>query len=521
MFDTEPKVIEQPFSRDPLPYITSFIIIFRSILWEALPFIVLGAVIAGLLEEFLPPWLLTYLIPRNPFLAVGIGGLLGIVFPICECGIVPIMRRLLRKGLPLSCCVAYLLAGPIVNIVVLLSTMAAFSGMENTYLGGQPTYQMSNWWMTGFRAGLGYIVAVVTGLLVEWMWRKHGEALLTPVTRPSNLPMADENGNNLHEKRSLWQRISNVSETALHDFVDITVFLILGAMLAAGSRMFLTPERIAELGSQHAILAIVLMMGLAVMLCLCSEADAFVAASFVTLQPSAKLSFLVLGPMLDFKLYAMYTVIFRPKLIMTIYIAVIGQVLVYSVATHYFWETFKTQLVTPREPESTVNDDELKESVTRLTSFVGILGGAPLASNPGAAGLLALDPIERVMEMSFLRLENAAQDANLRQYYLGKTVAMSGRFSGSDRGFMLVRYKYNCCAADAVPLQAYLVPDDPNKGVPAQRYQGKWVKVAGRIDFRPDRKGGYTPFIVLPITEKTAWEKIILEIEQPANPFIY
>jgi uncharacterized membrane protein YraQ (UPF0718 family) len=148
-----------------------------------LPFIALGAVIAGLLEEFLPPWLLTYLIPRNPFLAVGIGGLLGIVLPICECGIVPIMRRLLRKGLPLSCRVADLLAGPIVNIVVLLKHHGGVQryGKRLSIAVVNPTYQMSNWWMTGFRAGLGYIVAVVTGLLVEWMWRKHGETLLTPV----------------------------------------------------------------------------------------------------------------------------------------------------------------------------------------------------------------------------------------------------------------------------------------------------------------------------------------------------
>src|SRR5262249_18340706 len=108
-----------------------------------MPFIVLGAVIAGILEEFIPHSLITRLVPRRRFLAIVMGALLGILFPMCECGIIPVMRRLLRKGLPLSCCVAYLLAGPIINLVVMLSTYWAFSGMENTTdTKGHLTYQM-------------------------------------------------------------------------------------------------------------------------------------------------------------------------------------------------------------------------------------------------------------------------------------------------------------------------------------------------------------------------------------------
>src|SRR5581483_7726072 len=156
----------------------------------------------------------------------------------------------------------------------------------------------------GFRAGLAYVTAVVTALIVERAYKKHGDALLTPLARPSGLPMAEEDNG---AKRPLWERVNNISETAMHDFIDITVFLILGALLAATTRLFLTPEDVATISQEHIALAILAMMGLAVILCLCSEADAFVAASFVTLRPSAKLAFLVLGPMLDFKLYAMYT----------------------------------------------------------------------------------------------------------------------------------------------------------------------------------------------------------------------
>ena len=107
-----------------------FIRIFTGILYQALPFIVLGAVIAGMLEELVPQRFISRIIPRNRFLAIAIGGFLGLIFPMCECGIVPVMRRLLRKGLPLSTCICYMLSGPIINVIVLMSTSAAFSGME-------------------------------------------------------------------------------------------------------------------------------------------------------------------------------------------------------------------------------------------------------------------------------------------------------------------------------------------------------------------------------------------------------
>ncbi len=260
---------------------------------------------------------------------------------MCECGIIPVMRRLIRKGLPLSCCVAYLLAGPIINVVVLLSTFVAFSGMENAVEpGGAKSNQMGGWWMMGFRAGLGFLVAVGTAHVVEWQHRKYGSKLLMPLAIPSSLPLTEEE-DVAEEKRSAWQRLSNISDTALHDFIDITVFLILGALLAASTRQLVTQEMIADLSRNHTVLAIGLMMLLAILLCLCSEADAFVAASFVTLRPSAKLAFLVLGPMLDLKLYLMYTRVFRPRLIYTIFLSVIVQVFAWSYVTHLFWEQLR------------------------------------------------------------------------------------------------------------------------------------------------------------------------------------
>jgi len=335
--------------------VEDFILRFTAILYEALPFIILGAVIAGILEELLPQRLITRLLPRKRSLAltVGIliGPLLGIIFPMCECGIIPVMRRLIRKGLPLSCCVAYLLAGPIINVVVMLSTFVAFSGMEKAIEpGGAPAYQMGAWWMMGLRVGLGFLVSVGTAHIVEWQYRKYGTKLLMPLAIPSKLS-ASADDDAPEEKRSPWQRLSNITETALHDFIDITVFLLLGALLAAFTRQMVTQEMIADLSRNHAVLSIGLMMLLAVLLCLCSEADAFVAASFITLRPAAKLAFLVLGPMLDLKLYLMYTRVFRPRLIYTIFLSVIVQVLVYSYVTHVLWERYAPQLMSAPAPK--------------------------------------------------------------------------------------------------------------------------------------------------------------------------
>jgi uncharacterized membrane protein YraQ (UPF0718 family) len=134
------------------------------------------------------------------------------------------------------------------------------------------------------------------------------------------------------------QRLGNISATALHDFVDITVFLILGAVLAALAKQYITSDQIEQMSSTEPYLAIPAMMIMAVLMCLCSEADAFVAASFTRMHISAKLAFLVLGPMLDLKLLMMYTRVFRVRLIATIVTCVVLQVLAYCMIVHFVYQ---------------------------------------------------------------------------------------------------------------------------------------------------------------------------------------
>lgn len=332
--------------------IRDFLITFSSILWEAMPFIVLGAVVAGILEELLPQQWITKFMPKAPLLSAAVGGMLGLIFPMCECGIVVVMRRLLKKGLPLSCCIAYMLAGPIMNVVVLLSTYYAFRSHE---VDGVPIGLD----MVLLRALGGFLIATTTGVIVYTMSRKTGPAaLVTAAAAPptaSSLKMVNDDDEDATpgKPKPLVKRLSNISSTALHDFMDITVFLILGAILAAIAKMSIQPGTIENLSKDQPYLAIPLMMILAVLMCLCSEADAFVAASFTKMAVSAKIAFLVLGPMLDLKLLMMFTRVFRPKLIGTIVVCVVVQSWVYSMAVHVLYRPFTAPLLglqTPTAP---------------------------------------------------------------------------------------------------------------------------------------------------------------------------
>jgi uncharacterized protein len=389
--------------------LNNFFLDFTSILFEALPWVILGTALAGVVQEvpsrrapavmlalstlivalFISPF--NYLLPGQPplvlyavniscalalaglvlglllwaqpfvdvvmavlgrhrFLAIFASGCLGAVIPMCECGIIPVTRRLLRKGLPLSCCVTYILAGPIVNVVVLLTTYVAFVAKEGMEPRPNEAAQMGGLTMMGFRAFLGYTVAVVTGIVAEFMHRRYGNSLLTPLTMPGKLPVVD---NDEVGKISVWKSVSNMAETALHDFVDITAFLILGALFAATIKVFVSNDWIAAQSKDYIVLAILVMMGLAIVITLCSEADAFVAANFATLRPAAKLAFIVLGPMLDFKLFFMYRRVFRPRLMYTIIAAVLIQVFVYSLLTHFFWDHYYAAPTTV-SPEQTL-----------------------------------------------------------------------------------------------------------------------------------------------------------------------
>src|SRR3954470_18056942 len=127
---------------------------FLSVLFEGVPFLLLGSLISGLVDVFVSSERLAKLMPKNAFLAVLLSGALGLIFPMCECGSVIVIRRFIRKGLPLACAVTYMLASPIVSPLVALSTYAAFRGQSPGL-------------MTLMRMGMGYIIAIGAGFIVS------------------------------------------------------------------------------------------------------------------------------------------------------------------------------------------------------------------------------------------------------------------------------------------------------------------------------------------------------------------
>jgi uncharacterized membrane protein YraQ (UPF0718 family) len=290
-----------------------FVFVWWGLLYEALPFLALGALLSGIVERCVSRETVARFFPRNRWLGIGASALLGLVFPMCECGVVPVVRRLLLKGVPVSCGIAYLLASPIINPLVIASTMLAF---RNT--GG--------WAVAGLRVAGGFAIAVLVSVAV---WKLFGER---NVLRNDPGP---KTGDANHEDAHRGSVLRDILSIAAGDFMLIGATLVVGGAIAAlinsgFSRAAMEPF------ANNPLTAVSGMMGLAVALNLCSEADAFVAASFYAFPLAAKLAFLVLGPMLDVKLMLMYSTVFRPRAIVAISGTVVLLVFVFGV-TGYAW----------------------------------------------------------------------------------------------------------------------------------------------------------------------------------------
>lgn len=267
---------------------------FVSIVLEAMPFIALGAILGGIIEVYVSRERVAALLPKRRVPAIFAAGLLGLLIPVCECAIIPVTRRLLGKGVPFSAAVAYLLAGPIVNPLVAASTAVAYAG---------------DWLVVALRLGVGYAVAVCVAMVIDRLFP--GTAALLDGRAPAGGHECCGAGSCSHdqahqEPRPSRERLMRALDHAVDDFLYVGQFLVVGAFFAAVAQTLIERQALVELAEIPA-LAIGLMMGLAVLLNLCSEADAFVAASFRGVLPlAAQLGFLVLGPMLDLKLAAMY-----------------------------------------------------------------------------------------------------------------------------------------------------------------------------------------------------------------------
>lgn len=341
-------------SRSGADSLDTLAIIFVSIVLEAVPFMLFGSLVGGCIEVFISRERMTAFLPSKGWASVCIAAGAGIVFPVCECAVVPVVRRLVGKGLPFSAAIAYLLGGPIVNPIVAASTALAYG---------------FDWRMTALRLTFGYTIAVTVGLAMGRIFsgpspvRDAGRKIVVhellhvfKTNRSAcDLPGGDCSCNRIapaedrdehsecgcqqtHGTRlDHWMDRAGIAFShATDDFLAVGHYLVIGAFVAALAQTYIDRSNFFAL-SGVPILSVGLMMILAILLNLCSEADAFIAASFQGLMSApAQMAFLLTGPMLDVKLLLMYQTLFRKRVIALLSWLILAAVLTVSVGFELF-----------------------------------------------------------------------------------------------------------------------------------------------------------------------------------------
>lgn len=259
--------------------------IFLSIFFEAVPFILLGVLISSIIQVFVTEEMIQKGLPRSAIIAIIPAAFVGVIFPMCECVIIPVVRRLIQKGLPLHVGIVILVSAPILNPIVFLSTYYAFR---------------TNTLILYARFGLALFVAVLIGLVVYYLYR--GKNVLK-----------DDKVISHEEKNKSWR---DVTSHGVNEFFDTGKYLLIGAFLASLFQTFLDRNVLEEVASSS-VFSPLAMMVFGYVLSLCSEADAFIAASFGQIfSAKALIAFLVFGPMLDLKNTLMLFAYFQKKFVL-------------------------------------------------------------------------------------------------------------------------------------------------------------------------------------------------------------
>ena len=285
--------------------LSGFAAVFLGIFIEAAPFLLLGTLASGLVEVFISREDLARWIPRRALGGALAGGLMGLFFPVCECGVVPFARRMLHKGLPLPAAVALLLAAPVVNPIVIASTLAAF-GPGLVFWG---------------RLGFSLLVAVLVGTLFG-LAEPRGVLLPGVLAEPSAMPAPTLDG----PKPPFGERMRRMLVIAADEFFEMGRYLVVGSLLAAMLQTFIPQSSLLGVG-QGPLLSVVVMILLAVLLSVCSTVDAFIALAFAsTFSTGSILAFLVYGPMVDIKSTLMFLRVFNKRSV--VYLVLLPMLLV-------------------------------------------------------------------------------------------------------------------------------------------------------------------------------------------------
>ncbi|HFH7450971.1 TPA: permease [Streptococcus agalactiae] len=263
--------------------------IFISIIIEALPFVLLGTILSGIIEVFITPDIVNKFLPKNKFLRVLFGTFVGFVFPSCECGIIPIINRFLEKQVPPYTAVPFLATAPIINPIVLFATYSAFGNSIRFLI---------------LRFVGATIVAIALGVMLAFLV-------------DDNILKEDAKPTHFHDysDKKWYQKIFLALAHAIDEFFDTGRYLVFGTLIASAMQIYL-PTRVLTTIGHSPITAILVMMLLAFILSLCSEADAFIGASLLsTFGIAPVMAFLLIGPMIDIKNLMMMVNSFKTRFI--------------------------------------------------------------------------------------------------------------------------------------------------------------------------------------------------------------
>lgn len=297
----------------------TFTTVFLGIFIEAIPFLLLGTLASGFVEVFVSPDFFARIQSKSAPTSALIGCFLGLLFPVCECGVVPLVRRLYQKGLPLSTGIAFLLAAPVINPIVIFSTASAFG------------FGSMLWMRIGFTA----LIAFISGLIFSSASSSDEVLQASPaVCCEIHEHHPAENG---QAKAGLFGKIERIMRVAMDELFEMGRYLVFGALISAGIQTFIPQSILLSIGG-GAVLSVLVMIALAVLLSICSTVDSFIALSFLgSFSTPSILAFLLYGPMVDIKSILMFTHVFKPRAVLYLLLIPLMLTIMISVSLNYFW----------------------------------------------------------------------------------------------------------------------------------------------------------------------------------------
>jgi len=303
-----------PVGQQFLNRLQDFITLVLSIVIEAFPFIILGVLVSVIVGVFVKEEWIFKVLPKNRFLSHIVISLFGILMPVCECGNIPVARRLILKGFSVSQSITFLLAAPVLNPITYLVTAEAFSYDRSVVI---------------IRMVAAFIIANFVGILISY--KKDQNELLTKNFYNEVCEVHDHDHDHHHASK-LRQAMDIFSS----EFYEVIKVLCIGAILAALSQTLIPRDVIVAIGSSP-FLSIVAMIALAFVVSICSNVDAFFALSYANaFTIGSILSFLVFGPMIDIKILTMMRTTYKTKLLVLIVALVTLMSLLLGLIVNYF-----------------------------------------------------------------------------------------------------------------------------------------------------------------------------------------